>query len=1689
MPANEQTWRSLPKLHVVFGISAILMFLTTVWLLVADHNREWRQYQTKWYDLEAWSVSQRINETDSANFKKDVDSLRRDVLADTVQSWFVDSTAVEKLVQMVQDAKELVPLKLSTGYLTSTDNVTEQLTTAITAAGTARNELLTAAGLDPATVPPGQPLPDDNAAQKKLLEIAAGQGTTAQTAALENYRLAREKVLGQVRDLIKQVFFVEQNLVAEVKLQRANLDKARAEYDQSINENKPDDVIAKYKKTYSDLQQQLEGTELARPAPGTQPAAQVVGMLPQLQQIKTLREGLEGQLKSVTAIETASRKKLDDQLAKLEQLRKSLEERANHWQKDVVDLPIINAFGARLRPDQTWLPNLTQTFGSFGQVARFDRCTTCHMGIAKTKPGSAVEPLFPPQHSFTVEIIAPALEQDKINEMQEKFAAGDLFTEGNNFLSQQFGFTLAETGLFRPDEATISSVLPESLAAKAGLNMGDVILSVQTAETSTINLAFSYLLEDMTWGKPFKITVKRGAPQPYCAHPRLDLFVGSLSPHPIESFGCSVCHQGNGSATAFKWASHTPNLVETESEWTSEYGWFNNHHWVYPMWPARFAESGCLKCHHEVAELDSSERFPDTPAPRLVEGFNTIKDYGCFGCHEINGYDGPNRRIGPDLRNEPSYYAAAQQLLADAKFNALGPDAVQLAQTVVQHPEDDATRRRLLEMISLDAAAAAAVREGKSTTPPVLSPDAHRLEAALKDVSVPGKLRKVGPSLRFINEKVGYDFLYDWIRDPTHFRPTTKMPRFFGLWDALSGDQLEKAKLFEQAEIQGITEYLLTASQTYQPVEPTEKALPPSLERGKQLFEVRGCLACHSHVDFPSITANQGPDLSNLGAKLSLDPVKGQKWLYSWVREPHRYHVRTVMPNLYLDPYEDAQLGVIDPAADIAAYLFASQKLDPHSDAVYQPLDVPARGLAGPAATAFNDPQKFQKFRDSGYDTSIKLTALTPLEALAYEHLIGRFTKSRAAELLQNGLPATAAEQIQGDEALLIGLTAENRHQRLLQYVGKRSLNKYGCFGCHDIPGYEDAKPIGAALADWGRKDTSKLAFENISAYVHHVMEGHGHGGNSGHGNAHANDQSGGHAGDMPGPDKGALSHATGHGADAVTPADPATNNKPLSATVNPAILEQQDGPPRVVTDPFALATADPLPPLSVQAQTREFFIEKLLLNEREGFIWQKLNAPRSYDYQKTAMKPYNDKLRMPKFRFARDEAAHQRALESVVTFVLGLVAEPPAPQYIFNPPPAKRDIIAGKLLLEKYNCGGCHMIRMEQWDIAYTPEMIAPGPDFDGFPFEKPIVTPEQIAQSKKLNAAGLMTATLHGLAQRNPQTGEIQKFSLDDDSPLEPGDTTTPGYYNFDLFEPVILNGEYRQVSKIPVRVPEAAIARRGQGDNRLKVFPTLGGAFAKYLFPILVKNEKEYKLDGKEQEAWGWGPPTLFHEGRKVQTGWLHDFLLEPHPIRPAAALRMPKFNMSSAEALQFANYFAAMDGVPYPYEANPQTQETYLAAAQQAHSTRLDDALKIVNAQCIKCHLLNDYSAGGSPKALAPQLNRVHERLRPEYIQKWVANPNSILPYTGMLRVIAHGAPVPDAQFPGETPEEQSSAQLQGVLDLLLNFHKYSKSQFSIKPLVTVPPATDGAATDAKGAGANAAQPEQPGETSPAQTPPE
>ncbi len=1130
--------------------------------------------------------------------------------------------------------------------------------------------------------------------------------------------------------------------------------------------------------------------------------------------------------------------------------------------------------------------------------------------------------------------------------------------------------------------------------------MGDILLEVNGGPITAQEDVFHYLLEVVEWGKPLEVKIRRGLDQPFTSHPRLDLFVGPTSPHKKGEMGCTICHDGQGSATDFKWASHTPNDPHQGLDWSREYGWFDNHHWSFPMTPDRFIESNCLKCHHEVVDLEPSERFPEPPAPKLVEGYNLVRQYGCYGCHEITGFDGPTKRTGPDLRLEPNFAEVSKQILTDP---GLSPAEREMALKVVAQPTENEARSELMRSIQADANAGKKSGEdgAQPAAKPRLTPATHALADALKDVDTPGAFRKVGPSLRHLNSKVDFSWVASWIRKPSDFRPSTRMPQFFlnyehlnnvdkafKIRDAAGNEQsitdLEYTQRFEQIEIRALAQFLLANSQPFEYIgQPKGITELPSPERGKLLFEMRGCLACHSHKDFPGIHSTQGPDLSRLAAKLNTP--KGQQWLYSWLKAPNHYYPRTAMPNLFLDPIAEMDSAgnatgkVSDPAADIRAFLLSV------------PTDwKPEITSAGPDLSA----DELQALNDL---TTVWLSA--------------SFPKLRAEKYAKEGIAPELASSVKVDERVLIGPFKDehDRAQRQLDYVGRRSIGRYGCFGCHDIPGYETAKPIGTPLAGWGRKDPAQLAFENVNEFL--AM--HGEFVPQRHGNKAA-------AG-------GATHHAAGTGVG------------PLALAANHGVKangEDEEGHGiNPLDDKYDADTA--------------YFLQSLGSHERNGFLWQKLRMPRSFDYEATRTKRYDERLRMPKFPF---DAAER---EAVMTFVLGLTNEAPASKYIYQPSLRQQAIVQGRHVLDKYNCAGCHILNMDRWDIAFMPNQFDAPATTNDYPFLQPVVTPEQLKASVTTDKRGFLHAELHGMPARDETSGKPRLVD-EDGVPIEPDDKESPRFFEFIPFRPAVVNGEVRKVGLQNLKIPATI---DGKGPARGKAFPGLGGDLAKYLYPRVVAEEKKNNPNVVAAEAWGWLPPPLHHEGEKVQTNWLHDFLMDPTQIRPAVVLRMPNFHMSSDEASRLVDYFAAVSDSEFPYEYNVRRRSGYLAELEQTHPALLTDAMKIVTDSnyCVKCHSVGDYQVRGAIKTSGPNLDQVYRRLRPEYVHRWVANPQRILPYTGMPVNIPYDPAPPNfggvnqALFAGP-----STAQLEGVVDLLMNFDEYTRRQTSVKGLVKEPP---------------------------------
>ena len=1266
--------------------------------------------------------------------------------------------------------------------------------------------------------------------------------------------------------------------------------------------------------------------------------------------------------------------------------------------RKLLELPFLDAFNSPLRIENLWAEGLTQDF-HFRQVPRFDRCTTCHTASPKTA-ADADSPAYPQQHVLRFRLAAaPAAgSPDALSpqSLTSPAASSDVAPPARR-LDDRLGLRLADEGLLQTGDVTIACVRPATLAAAAepvtappsarsgeqilrelfqtgdsapssrpepGLRAGDVLIAIDGVPVADRQQAVDRLLAaqgDMV------LTVRRGLPQPFSSHPRLDLFLSERSPHRLSDFACTVCHGGQGSATDFAWAAHAPNDPAQRRQWRERYGWFDQPFWDDPMHPRRFLESGCVKCHHRVVDLQPSPRYPQPPAPKLVRGYTLLLDYGCFGCHEINGFR-EGRSVGPDVRREPPYAAVGREL-AHQLVRGPADDAAdgssdrqrvrQLALQLVQQPDDSQTRRQLVRWLDTELGRSPEGDPTKSPWSPTV--DLRGLRGVLQQDEPPGRFRPPGPSLRYLSDSVPDAFLHDWLRDPRRFRPATRMPRSFGLWDHLDGPSRQRAERYEPLEIRGIVAYLRDRVQDPSAAAASAEKTPAGIaastagersQRGRVLFQTRGCLACHSHAEFAEADGYRdpqqptaGPDLSNLADKLTGD--SSRSWLTDFVRRPIHYLPTTIMPDLLLDPIpqRDAAgsvVSVTDPAEDLAEFLLQPAAVG------YQRQSLPA----------------------------LDLPALTQLTR---EYLQGVFHESQAREYAEHGIPAALAGTLQVAERELLaadrgGVAGRLSNAQKLRYVGRKTLGKYGCFGCHDIPGFEAAVQIGPPLSDWGRRNPQLLAFEQIDAYA-----------------------------------------------------------------------EARE------TDPAAVVGAAEA--VREAADTAGYFRQQLAAHNRIGFAFQKLTEPRSYDYRVVEDRAYHDRLRMPQFPFSVEER------EAIITFLLGLVAQPPAEKYVHVPDAARAAIIDGQELLDRYQCATCHVLEPQTWQLAYPSGAFRPQPDKSVFPWVDHRFDEAPLLASRQADARGLLHATLAGMPavadNGRPLVFDDFGDELFEDEDYPPGALE----YLFQLWQPAALDGRGYQVGRGMLTV---------LGDQILARQRAKGGFLAQYLLPHVTRLERAVNPSAKGSEAWGWLPPPLVGQGDKVQSEWLYDYLLAPSAIRPASRMRMPKYHLPPAEAQTFVDYFAAQARASGSYQAGDRRNRAYLEQAQAEYARRVEAAssdahpldrlaaaMRIVTDKnyCITCHIVGDFDPQTSERAKAPNLADVYQRFRPDYLRRWLADPATVLPYTAMPVIVPYQETAPERGGVAQTLYPGTSiAQLDALVDLLMNFDRYARRRASVAPLI-------------------------------------
>lgn len=145
----------------------------------------------------------------------------------------------------------------------------------------------------------------------------------------------------------------------------------------------------------------------------------------------------------------------------------------------------------------------------------------------------------------------------------------------------------------------------------------------------------------------------------------------------------------------------------------------------------------------------------------------------------------------------------------------------------------------------------------------------------------------------------------------------------------------------------------------------------------------------------------------------------------------------------------------------------------------------------------------------------------------------------------------------------------------------------------------------------------------------------------------------------------------------------------------------------------------------------------------------------------------------------------------------------------------------------------------------------------------------------------------------------------------------------------------------------------------------------------------------------------PPNLVGQGFRSDPNWLSSFLKDPslgaadphrNGVRAYLQIRMPSFHLAENEIEALVKFFNAESAQTLPYQRPKQEP----LAGEELDTAR--DAFKF--ADCILCHATSDDPKDFKPSWIAPSFTLSEDRLKPEWVERWLKNPSLMMPGTKM-----------------------------------------------------------------------------------------
>jgi cytochrome c2 len=433
----------------------------------------------------------------------------------------------------------------------------------------------------------------------------------------------------------------------------------------------------------------------------------------------------------------------------------------------------------------------------------------------------------------------------------------------------------------------------------------------------------------------------------FTSHPEPDL----LKIHDPDKFGCSPCHQGNGRATTSVEKAHG-----------------TYEHWLWPIFSKQNYESGCQICHSADMVVVSND-----VGWVLSEGKDLFRQRGCMGCHRYEGYD----------KEPEDLLAIAQEIKLSEQQKR---DNFKQAEDLMKQA-DKAESNEVANHLN-DRAVALKVINSKL--------DLRIVQLDRTTKSLFQDMKKVGPNLKDVRLKLNKNWIPVWLKKPSDFRPTTKMPNF----------------RLNDGQIKAISAYIWQSGLT----DSLSKHKPGNAAHGKELFETRGCLACHSIGEGDQVQGGTfAANLTRVGEKDNYD------YLVRWV---HNARERT---RPYC-PVEKKDIG---------------------------PEEYKKKGLP------FQFDLDHSRCPNDGHELQVQ--NMTVMPSLRLSPADAEDVASYLITLKKQEPSAYADASFMDDSNLKV--------------EGKRWIRHFGCAGCHEIAGMEDEGRIGTELTTEGSKPIERLDF------------------------------------------------------------------------------------------------------------------------------------------------------------------------------------------------------------------------------------------------------------------------------------------------------------------------------------------------------------------------------------------------------------------------------------------------------------------------------------------------------------------------------------------------------------------------------------------------------------------------------------